>query len=276
MEELPRYEKTSSGRVIDRGKYLFTDKKTGKQYRVRYIGVHHAVRGIFFGGVVSSYQGKFEDDDIVILQNGLDDVRKTKLGNVKEAYEIFKEVLLNRRPKTFFEKCECVMETINRYFGDYSNIKSRLSFYPTEDEEKDDGEVANLAHQNAAICVERSMLAQNLLKELGINSTYKAGGFINNDGLNDAHAFNVVVDDDKYFIFDSTQPTLRDGIISPIVAEIPKDVYEAIIEPRNDDGISVRVSHYNPMTDKDYDVIYDANWDRLYDARGSLDKDKTI
>lgn len=276
MEELPRYTTRSDGRVIDNGKYLFTDKMTGKQHRVRYIGAHHAVRGFYIGGVVSSYQGRFENDDVVILQSGLDDIRKTRLGNVKEAYEILKEILLERRPQTFFEKCECVMETVNRYFGDYSNVKNRLSYYPTDDEEKGDGEVANLAHQNAGICVERSMLSQNLLKELGIDSTYKEAGFINNDGKNDAHAFNLVVNDGKYYIYDSTQPTLRNGVISPIVAEIPKEVYDEIIEPRNNNGISVRVSHYNPMTDKDYDVIYDAHWDRLYDARGSLDKNKTI
>ena len=171
------------------------------------------------------------------------------------------------------------METITRYFGDYSNIDARLSYFPDEDMVAylniKNGTIADIAHKNAAICVERSMLSQNLLKAIGVDTTFKIAGFINNQGKPDGHAFNVIRDNDKYYIYDSTQPTLREGIVSPIVAEIPKEVYDEIVKPRSDNGISIRVSHYNPLMNKDYDVIYDAGWERSYDARGSLDQKKT-
>ena len=64
MEELPRYYE-SKGRIIDRGKYLITNNKTGEQYRVRHIGTHHGASGTFFGGCISAYRGKLENDDKV-------------------------------------------------------------------------------------------------------------------------------------------------------------------------------------------------------------------
>jgi len=278
-DEIERYHEYK-GKIYDRGKYLVRDKKTGRLYRNKYIGLHHAANGMSCGGSISSYSEKLEDDDLVNIENGLFDVRMAVIGDIREAYEILKQVIEERKPSTFFEKCECVMETVTRYFGDYSNVKKRLSFFPDEDMVYDKkvkyGTIADIAHKNAAICVERSMLSQNLLKTIGIDTTIKIAGFINNAGKPDCHAFNVINDNGRYYIFDSTQPTLRKGIVSPIVAEIPKEVYEAIIEQRSDDGISVRVSHFNPLMNKDYDVIYDAGWKRSYDARGSLEDQKRV
>ncbi len=278
-DELERYYEYK-GKIRDRGKYLIRDSKTDRLYRVSYIGAHHTAFGSYCGGVTSTYSEKFEDDDLVNIESGIGDIRYAIIGDIREAYEILKQVIEERKPSTFLEKSECVMETVTRYFGDYSNIKERLSFFPDEDMidyyKMKHGTLADIAHKNAAICVERSMLSQNLLKTIGIDTTFKMGGFINNDGKPDGHAFNVINDNGRYYIFDSTQPTLRNGIVSPIVAEIPKEVYEAVIEPRSENGISIRVSHYNPLMNKDYDVIYDAGWKRSYDARNSLEDQKRV
>ena len=278
MEELPRYYEYK-GKIRDRGKYLIRDASTGELHRMKYIGCHHSAVGTICGGVTSSYSGKLENDDEVNIETGIGDIRYATIGDIREAYEILKDVIKERKPETLFEKCECVMETITRYFGDFSKANERLSYFPDQETVSYDGvkqgTIADIAHKNAAICVERSMLSQNLLKTLGIDVTFKMGGFINNSGKPDGHAFNVIRDNDRYYIYDSTQPTLREGIVSPIVAEIPKEVYDAIIEPRSNNGISVRVSHYNPLFNTDYDVVYDAGWKRTYDARGSLEQSKT-
>ena len=255
-------------------KYKLIDDN-GREHYYGFIGVHHFGPGCFAGGMISSYQEMFEQEDKVNVQSGFGDIRFATIGNISEAFEILKDVLNERKPETFIEKCECVMETVNRYFGDFSNVQSRLSFFPAEDNDLNDGKISDLAHQNAAICVERSMLSHNLLKALGINSVFKMSGMKNN-GKNEGHAFNVVTDGNKFYIYDSTIPTLRDNIISPIVAEIPKEVYDELIKPRNNDGISIQVSHYNPLTDRDYDVVYDAFWPRTYDASNSLEKDRII
>ena len=274
MDDCPRYEKVN-GRVLDHGKYVIVDKETGRVYRVKYVGIHHNGENSFAGGFTSSFREKFETDDRVNVESGFSDIRMATIGDITEAYEILKTVINERKPQTFMEKCECVMETVTRYFGDFSNVDQRVSYLPAMDEHKKEGTVADFAHKNAAACVERAMLSQNLLKLLGIDSTFKSAAFINNLGKNagivQGHAFNVIANDGKYYIFDSTQPTLRNGIISPIVAEIPKEVYESIIEQRARTGISVRVTHYNPFFNTDFDVIYDACWDKTYDARGSLE-----
>ncbi len=266
MEDYPRYETLPSGVTIDKGKYLYVGVD-GRPWRYKRIGIAHRANGTDYGGTISSYQEKFENDDIVLVGDGglLQGIITIKMGNIIEAYRILKDVIDTRHPKTFIEKCECVMETVNRFFGNYSNVDNRVELI------EKGKTVQSMAHKNAALCVERSMLAHQLLKVWSINSTFKISGFINNDGKEDVHAYNLVEDNGKYYIFDSTQPTLRNGIISPIVAEIPKDVYDEMIKPRYS-GVSVRVSHYNPMVSKDYDVVYDAGWEKTYDARGSLEQ----
>ena len=256
-KKYPRY--TDSG--TDRGKYL-AHIGDGEYMRFPAIGPCHSASGMRIGGHISSYDKRFENDDHVFVAALGFDYKYAVIGDISEAYEILKRILLTKKPTSFIEKSECVMETINEYFGDYSNISKRLSHYP----DGHPGTVSSLAHQNSAMCVERAMLAQNLLLELGINTTFKISGYIKN-GEEDMHAFNVVEDNGRYFIFDATQPTLRGEIISPIVAEIPKNVYDLLIlKCPAGFGISVSVSHYNPMQNKNYDVIYDAGWKVKYNA----------
>ena len=197
-----------------------------------HIGCNHNAIGLSFGGMISSYPEAFDEEDEVTLESGLDDMRHCTIGNVKEAYEILKKILQKRKPSNLEEYSLCVQETILKYFGDYSNIKERLSFYPTDDDIDDEikmGKVSDLAHKNAAMCVERAMLSQNLLKLLGIDSIYKMSGMIVN-GKPDAHAYNLIHDNDKYYLFDATIPTLKNDEISPLIAEIPKDVYDKILK----------------------------------------------
>lgn len=249
-------------------------RSNGEYVYMSHIGINHAV-GVSFGGLASSYNGVFDEEDNVNIESGIDDIRYCTIGDIKEAYEILKDSLINRKPKNFLEYSLCVEEAVLRYFGDYSNTKNRLSFFPDDEEVtidgKKQGKVSDLAHQNAAMCVERAMLSQNLLKTLGIDSTYKASGIINN-GKNEGHAYNLVAHDGKYYIFDATIPTICDNEISPIICEIPEDVYEKISNPSQDIGISVHVSHYNPLQKKDYDITYDAGRKEVYEINKDFTK----
>ena len=240
------------------------------------IGCNHTANGLLIGGNISRYSEALDSKNQVCVETGIGDIRYATIGNIQEAYEILKEIIEKRKPLDFVSICECVQETVNLYFGDYSNISNRLYFFPSNEDViydgKKEGTIADLAHQNAAMCVERSMLSQNLLKTLNINSSIKIAGFINNDKEPDTHAFNLVENDGEYYIFDSTQPTLTNDVINPLVATIPKDVYDKLMSEISSDGISVKVSHYNPLTNKDYDVIYDAGRTEEYDTRISLSK----
>ena len=272
-EEYPQYI-TVRGHVMDRGKYLVQHPKTKSYLRYSHIGINHTSTGVGIGGQISAYSKSFEEDDKVNVESGFGAIRFITIGDITEAEKIFEEVIQERQPRGFIAICECVMETITRYFGDYSNVQARRSFLPDETSGKT-GTVADFAHKNAAMCVERAMLAQNLLRQIGIESTFKSAGFINNMGKGDAHAFNLIKYCGRYYIFDSTEPTLRDNNVSPIVAEIPEDIYNDMIQPVGL-GASVRVSHYNPLMSEDCDVIYDAGWQKQYDARGSLDNQKRV
>ena len=114
------------------------------------------------------------------------------------------------------------------------------------------------------MCIERAMLSQNLLKEIGIDTTFKISG-IKKNGEDEAHAFNLITHDNKYYIFDATIPTLRNNVISPLICEIPEDIYKKIISPSSSIGASIHVTHYNPLQDKDYDIIYDAGRSDVYE-----------
>jgi hypothetical protein len=143
-----------------------------------------------------------------------------------------------------------------------------MNNYPDTDYIEDGipiGKVSNLKGMNAAMCVERAMVAQNLLRLLGIKSFYKCSGILKND-KKEVHSYNLVEFDGKYYVFDATMPTLKDEEISPLVAEIPQEVFEELIKSRTREGMSIEVSHYNPLRSEDINVVYDAGRKRNYDA----------
>ena len=231
----------------------------------KYIGANH-VHGTWFGGIDSSFGGVFQDEE-VLIGSGLDYI-PCVIGDISGAYILFGKNVAERQPHTFEDYSICMMKTIQDYFGDYSNIDERMDNYPDLDYIQDGlpmGKVSDLRGKNSAMCVERAMVAQNVLKLFGINSFYKCSGIIKND-KKEVHAYNVVEFDGKYYIFDATMPTVKDEEISPLVAEIPQEVFEELIKTRTREGISVEVSHFNPLRNEDINVVYDAGRKRNYDA----------
>ena len=231
----------------------------------KYIGANH-VHGTWLGGIDSTFNGVFRDEQ-VLIGSGLDYI-PCVIGDITSIYMMFGKNVAERQPHTFEDYSICMMKTIQEYFGDYSNIDKRMENYPDTDlieEGVPMGKVSDLRGKNAAMCVERAMVAQNLLKLMGINSYYKCSGIVKND-KKEVHAYNVVEYDGKYYIFDATMPTVKDEEISPLVAEITEEVFEQLIPVRNRDGISVEVSHYNPLRDEDITVVYDSGRKKNYDA----------
>lgn len=238
----------------------------------RYIGINH-IPGVIYGGIDSSFDGEFKDEE-VLVEAGLDYI-PCQIGDVREAYDILKKIIKDRKPQDFFELSNIVFETVQRYFGDYSNISERMKNYPDlddiEDYGKKPGTVANLKGKNSAMCVERAMLTQNLLNVLGIHSFYKASG-IKKDGKNEGHAYNLVENEGKYYVFDTAIPTLVDGIISPIIAEIPKEVFDAISKKESEFGYSISAEHFNPLRNKDVSITYDAGRKDVFEYNGAKQK----
>lgn len=231
----------------------------------KYIGANHTTTGVIFGGISSSFDETFTTEE-VLIEAGIGDIIPCVIGNIKDAYTLLEQEIKESSPQSIDQLTETVFKVVQAYFGDYSNISERMSFYPaTDDIETDDqiGQVSSLQGKNSAMCVERAMLSQNLLKSLGITSHYKCSGIIKNN-QNDIHAYNIISHKNKYYIFDATIPAQIDNKTTPLVAEIPEEVYQTIITPNARVGYSVETKYYNPLRNEDVHITYDAGRKDLY------------
>ena len=223
----------------------------------KYIGVNH-INGIMFGGIDSSFNNIFKDEEILV-EAGMDYI-PCQVGDINEVYDILKKNLNEKKPRNFHDLSNLIFETVQSYFGNYSNINERMKNYHDIDEidylNLEIGKVSNLKGKNAAMCVERAIVVQNILKTLGYNSYYKASGIVK-DGKIEAHAYNLVENNGEYYIFDTAIPTIDNGKISPIVANIPKEVFDKMKSPNSAIGYSVMVSHFNPLRNTKVSITYD-------------------
>ena len=232
----------------------------------RYIGCNFTGTAVI-GGIDSSFNGLFTNEE-VLIEGGLCDYVPCMLGNIDEAYIILKEKIKNNNVSTFKDICACIYETVDEYFGGIKNIKTRMNYYNTLDDimaEEDIGKVSTLKGKGAAMCVERAMLSQNLLKSLGINSFYKTSAIMNNE-KKEIHAYNLVEYNNTFYIFDTSIPSLMDNKINPLITTIPKEVFDNISNKSQKIGYSVTVSHFNPIRNKDVKITYDYGRKDIYYA----------
>lgn len=235
----------------------------------------------------STFGGIFKNE-LAMLESGLMDFRCVQLGDVKDAYDILENKLSKLKNAEFEDLMKYIAETVQEYFGDYSNVSSRMENYPDEDDVRlfsmERGKVSNLQGKNAAMCVERAMLSQNLLKYIseklpGLESYFKETGIAiqREEGktTREIHAFNLLSYNDKYYIFDSTIPKGTKDNLQPLVAEIPKNVFTSMIE-NPDRGYAVELEHISALTGKHMHYIldyyaqskYKTNHSRLARKRG--------
>lgn len=235
----------------------------GEEITVDAIGVTRDANGVYHDGVMSTFNGVFTERDNVQLEFG-GEKRHITIGDISEALNIMTDLITLKKPTNLSETMRIIQETVDMYFGDYSSLETRFGIFSNNlYGYKPRDKVSDFAHQNAATGIERSMLAQNLLKQLGYDSTFKMSE-IDQNGIIANQAFNVIHDNGKYYIFDSAQPTLRNGKIDPIVCEISADVALKMLDPLSSDGVSLSISrNYNALIPRYSNVIYDAGWPRV-------------
>lgn len=216
------------------------------------------IHGIISGGYLSSFNGSFTDE-LIGIQSGLVDIVNAKIGNIKDAYELFRLKISNIDNNDIYAISGAILETVDEYFGGFANIESRMDYYyPDDYEESKNNAISNLKGTGAAMCVERAALSQNLLASIGINSFFKTSGIMKND-IKDVHSYNLIEYQGKYYIFDTAIPNLINGQVSPLIAEIDKESFDLLSSPISDFGISVTVSHYNPYRNYGVTITYDSN-----------------
>lgn len=244
------YNIKNGSKIIVNGDKIEIDGKSKKQA----IGINFA-NGLLIGGCLSSFDREFTDEEIVI-SSGIGDIVTTKIGDVKEAL-----LLLHSKIKddsSIIDIGSVIIDIVNDYFGGFENISSRMEYYHSSDYvESAENKITNLKNSGAAMCVERAALAQNLLCSLGIRSIYKASGILNN-GRKEGHSYNLVEFDNHYYIFDVSIPNLINEKISPLIAEVDKEIFDLLCCPLQGVGISITVSHYNPYRSQDVTITYDS------------------
>ena len=231
--------------VIEEGKkkrYYIYETSMGRRAKYPSLGISGTSKIITF---------PLEIDDLITIGDGEEGALTLVVDECEEALELLSTILKEKNPQTFEEKCECVMEAINGFFGDIRDGSLRYDYYLDNGCES---KLSSFAHKNMAACAERAVLSHILLGIMGIKSTIKISSFLDKDGKRVQHVYNLVEDDGRYFIFDATQPTLNGEKISPLVAEISEESYKDMHDPKN--IIGLHVSHFNPMAGRDYDVVY--------------------
>lgn len=214
------------------------------------------IHGAIYSGYLSSFNGSLTDE-LIGIESGLGDIVNTKIGNIKDAYELLKLKIGNIDNIDIYAMSSAVLETVNEFFGGFSNIESRMNYYYSVDfVESENNKISNLQGTGAAMCVERAALSQNLLISLGINSFFKTSGILKNNNR-EVHSYNLIEYQGKYYIFDASMPNLIKKQVNPLIAEIDKETFELLSSPIADLGISVTVSHYNPYGDDDVTITYD-------------------
>lgn len=238
----------------------------------RVIGANFT-HGTTHGGYLSSFNGTFTDEEIGV-QSGLGDIVNVKIGDITDAYELLKSKVKGLESPDINSLSQAVLETVEEYFGGHENTDTRMDYYyPVDEEGHENNMVSNLKGSGSAMCVERAALAQNLLRSLGINSFYKSSGIIRNDNR-EVHSYNLIEQDGKYYVFDTSIPNLINGSASPLIVEIDKTTFEALSNPLHDTGISLTTEHYSPYRDENVCITYDAGRSESLkvDAIGSTNK----
>ena len=226
--------------------------KDGKIKKMSHIGVNY-INGVEKDDIISSYSGIFDnEDDVIVERNG--NIYHAMIGDIKEAYIMLRNSIASKEPRNVPEYLDCIQDVMLAYFGNYYNVNNRIKYWKSDDKYL----VSELAHKNSASGIERAMVAQNLLWEIDVKSHYKISMIII-DGKPMMHAYNIISYDNKNYIFDASIPSIKNGLISPVICEIPDDVYREVILPNSSDGISIETSYYNPLQNKDITVIYDPN-----------------
>lgn len=139
------------------------------------------------------------------------------------------------------------------YLGIGGNSTKREDIYFEDHWDKDSVSISEFKGKNAAACLERAGLAQNLLVFLGEDTELVGGECVLIEGIKEFHAYNIVKKDDGYYLFDPTNPSFGETneqghLEAYAVAEYPisTDEYQQLLE-----GKPINVIHKPLVKDQD-------------------------
>ena len=258
-------------------KYLDNQGKNGDKYssslgiRAMKIGSNQ-VGSMFQGGFLSSDKEFISENIRLNVMSGMvaDEVNLT-MGDCTEAYKTLIRRIQKLENVDFENMMKEIYMTTKDFFGGIEKVdaEERKYFYLHLGDMGEEGKVSDLKGRNIAACVERAALSQNLLKFLGFDSVYKVSQVTNGDST-EVHAYNLVSYEGKYYIFDSTIPSIDEkGEVTPIITEISKEEFEKLSDSMHQDDVSVKTEfdsvrghrkiHYNSWSKNVVDKTVSTN-----------------
>ena len=102
---------------------------------------------------------------------------------------------ISSHPRFSYELLNLVFDVIQDYYGEFCNGSLRQELYLTAwDNYEDTISIRDFKGKGTAVCVERSLLGQNLLSFLGFNSLFIYDKLsVEGQKMNDLHAFNCIM-----------------------------------------------------------------------------------
>ena len=224
-----------------------------------------------FGGKKSAIDIFISDDITVNVQDGMMDIVNLTVDECKEAYESLIRKIQSLERTSFEDIMMAVYSVVDEYFGGVDKVdpKEREEYYNYLGVKDQNAKLSDFKGENLAACVERAALSHNLLKLLGFNAVCKSSQITINGSI-EVHNYNLVEYKGKYYLFDATIPNKDErGNVSPIIAEIPKEVFEKLSHQMHEDDVAILVDHDTVRGHKK--ICYNSWSEKVFDARSAMD-----
>lgn len=178
------------------------------------------------------------DNKTVVCKDFLSNTSLIVVGNcnfVLDDYDAYRDFLndfkQNKIEHSFKNDCKTIQNFVLDYFGvgpvspmNY-NYKYKLAFEHNENVTQ-----SSLKNTKISQCIERSTFAHNLFKILKYDCALVSTN-INFDGQDELHCFNVVKQNQDYYIFDLICSKVLDKEMpSPIMCKLPQEIGKQIFE----------------------------------------------
>lgn len=249
IEIIRELDKKTIPVFVEARKSIISDKEEDN----RNLGVNKI--GYAKVGRTDSSTNEFIENRKITLQTGLDDIRKETLGNVDDAYALLMSKIQCEDDINFSKLCILIYDTVTEYFGYGFDAGKRLEIFMEQDYESKN-EISSIKGMNIAMCTERATLSHNLLKFMGIDGTLKFSEVMN-DGEKDIHAYNLIHNDGKYYIFDSSIPKIEGEVITPLITRISDEGYALISSKDANVGATIDVTYETPRREGIHKFSYD-------------------
>ncbi len=256
---------SEKGKDADLHEFVYSDgSKITKKMRIG----PNRIKKFFMSGTLSADSEFISNNIRISVTSGImADIVDLTVDDCQEAYENLIWKIQKQDITSFEDIMKTVYSVVNDYFGGIEKVdpKERERYYHNLGDLEKDAILSDFKGKNLAACTERAALSQNLLQFLGFNSVFKSSIITNSKGKEEAHDYNLVEFDGKYYLYDATIPLKeKNGNVTPIISEISKEVFEKLSHSYKEDDVAIRTEHDSGRGYKR--IVYNSWSENVYDT----------